>query len=149
MYDFGTKGAVLSLIADKTELDLEKDNRELMICDYVAPTLPPPKPKPIKDKVVPNIKGNGTKELKVGGNYKVVTGYLEDAEHQEVSATGEWTVITIDELTSYLQYKIDGNVLKIKATDDEFAIGGKVRLQFSDVTNELYTYVDFDIVSNV
>ena len=37
LYDYGDEyhGSILSFIADKTELNLQTDNRELKICDYI------------------------------------------------------------------------------------------------------------------
>lgn len=41
----GSHGGTLSLIADKTELNTNKDNQELGICDYIDPSSPlPPTP---------------------------------------------------------------------------------------------------------
>ena len=44
----GNHGGTLSLIADKTEFNPDKDNQELRICDYIDPSspLPPTPPEP-------------------------------------------------------------------------------------------------------
>lgn len=45
LYIHGSHGGTLSLIADKTEFDPNKDNQELQICDYIDPSSPlPPQP---------------------------------------------------------------------------------------------------------
>ena len=48
LYNHHTHGGTLNLIADKTELNKEKDNQELWLCDYIdisSPSTPtPPKP---------------------------------------------------------------------------------------------------------
>lgn len=40
LFLYGNHGGVLSLIADKTEFDPNKDNPELSICDYIDPSSP-------------------------------------------------------------------------------------------------------------
>lgn len=151
LFNHNSHGGTLSLIADKKELNTETDNQELKICNYIAPTSPSEPDNPDVDKspilFTPKITFKGSQELKVGGNYKSVTGYFEDSNGIQLSDVGKWDVITIDELLPYIQYTISDNILKIKVTDDEFAIGGKIRIQFSDMENSISTYVDFDIVS--
>lgn len=42
LYNSGSMGSLLSFIADKTELNSNKDNQELRICDYIDPSSPLP-----------------------------------------------------------------------------------------------------------
>lgn len=46
LYNAGNMGMLLSFIADKVELNKDKDNQELGICDYIdsSPTTPPSEP---------------------------------------------------------------------------------------------------------
>lgn len=41
LFMYNSKGGVLSLIADKEELNLEKDRPDLRLCDYIDPETPP------------------------------------------------------------------------------------------------------------
>lgn len=64
----GRHGGTLSLIADKTELNTNKDNQELGICDYIDPSYPlPPTPS----------EPNETTDLRcvITGNTNLKNGY--------------------------------------------------------------------------
>lgn len=64
----GNHGGTLSLIADKTELNPNKDNQELRICDYIDPSSPlPPTPS----------EPNETADLRcvISGNTNLKNGY--------------------------------------------------------------------------
>lgn len=64
----GSHGGTLSLIADKTEFNPNRDNQELRICDYIDPSSPlPPTPS----------KPNETTDLRcvISGNTNLKNGY--------------------------------------------------------------------------
>lgn len=149
LYYYGEHGGVLSLIADKTELNLKTDNLHLMICDYKKPTFSPFHKKPIDNEIqiTAKILYKGKNELKAGGNYKTFTGLFEPTNEFN-SSIGQWEIIAIDELLPYIKYTITDNVIKIKVTDDEFVIGGKVRIIFSNTNSSISTYIDLDIVNS-
>lgn len=160
LYFYNSHGGVLNFIASKTELNDEKDNKRLMICDYITPSLPPFDEETggfIEDTKIDEspvlltseIKYRGKAELKTGGNYKMITGVFKDKDCKELDTIGNWSVITIDELTPYVQYTVADNILKIKISEDDFTIGGKVRVIFSHPTRDISSYVDFNIVSNI
>ncbi len=68
LYNSGNMGSLLSFIADKTELNPNKDNQELRICDYIDPSsLLPPIPQP----------PNETTDLRcvISGNTNLKNGY--------------------------------------------------------------------------
>lgn len=154
LYDSGNMGALLSYIADKTELNLDKDNQELRICDYIdtsTSTASPPHSSLEGNKttvLTPHITFKGNKEFKIGGNSKSITGSFTASDGKQISEIGQWEVIAIDELLPYIQYTTTDNVLKLKIIDNDFAAAGKVRIKFSDVLNSVSTYLDFDIVSS-
>ncbi len=68
LYNADGIGALLSFIADKTELDLNKDNQELKICDYYNPL----SSLPLKSSIV-----NEMTDLrgKISGNSYLKNGY--------------------------------------------------------------------------
>lgn len=145
---------VTDWIVKETQYNPTADDLKYGVCDYIAPATSPALSESNNTDVdgspilfTPKITFKGNQELKVGGNYKSITGYFEDSDGVQLSDVGKWEVITIDELLPYIQYTISDNILKIKVTDDEFAIGGKVRIQFSDIKKSISTYINFDIVS--
>ena len=67
IYNAGNMGMLLSFIADKVELNKDKDNQELGICDYIHPTSPtPPKPSNPNETAVLNANISGTSNLRIG-----------------------------------------------------------------------------------
>lgn len=67
IYNSGSIGFLLSFIADKTEFNPDKDNQELMICDYIENTPLPPTPS----------EPNETTDLRcvISGNTNLKNGY--------------------------------------------------------------------------
>ena len=153
LYNHHTHGGTLNFIADKTELNKEKDNQELRLCDYIdisnptTPTTPPPPNTDETADLSAAISFKGTQELKIGGNAKTLTGSFIDKDGNEVSDVGQWDVITIDEIKPYLQYSITDNILKIKVLENDFATSGKVRVMFSNSDKSISKYIDFEITT--
>ena len=81
LYNHHIHGGTLNLIADKTELNKEKDNQELWLCDYIDvsnPTTPTPPQPPNPDETADlsaTISSNGN--LKVGF-YRTYTAKFTD-----------------------------------------------------------------------
>lgn len=148
----GSHGGTLSLIADKTEFNPNRDNQELRICDYIDPSshLPPTPSEPDEttDLLTARITFKGNHDLKIGGNYKSISGYFEDLYGNQTSIVGTWDIITIDELLPYIKYTISDNTLKIKIIDNDFAPEGKIRIKYSNPSGTISTFLDFDIVSS-
>ena len=156
LYNHHTHGGTLNLIADKTELNKEKDNQELWLCDYIDTSNPSTSPTPPSEPTIPDetedlsakITFKGTQELKIGGNYKTLTGSFVDKDGNTTSDIGVWRKpITIDELMPYVDYKITDNILKIKILENDFADSGKVRITFSNSDGTVSTYLDFEITT--
>ena len=142
-------GGTLNLIADKVELNKDKDNQELGICNYIpvsSPTPPTSNPNETAD-LSAEITFKGTQELKIGGNTKTLTGYFIDKDGNTTSDIGEWEVVTIDELMPYIKPTITGNILKIKVLENDFATRGKVRITFSNSDKSVSKYLDFNITT--
>lgn len=67
LYNAGNIGALLSFIADKTELNNETDNQELGICDYIHPATPtPPQPSNPNETADLSAKISGNTNLRIG-----------------------------------------------------------------------------------
>ena len=81
LYNHHTHGGTLNLIADKTELNKEKDNQELWLCDYIdisSPSTPtPPKPSNPDETAVLNANISGTSNLRIGVT-RTYTAILSD-----------------------------------------------------------------------
>ena len=84
IYNAGNMGMLLSFIADKVELNKDKDNQELGICDYVSPTTPtPPKPSNPDETAVLNANILGTSNLRIGVT-RTYTATLSDKDGNAV-----------------------------------------------------------------
>ena len=149
LYNAGNMGMLLSFIADKVELNKDKDNQELGICNYIpisSPTPPTSNPNKTAD-LSAEITFKGTQELKIGGNTKTLTGYFVDKDGNTTSDIGKWEVFAIDELMPYIKPTITGNILKIKVLENDFATRGKVRITFSNSDKSVSKYLDFNITT--
>ena len=151
LFAHGSHGGTLNLIADKTEFNKETDNQELRLCDYIdSPSTPPSEPTTPDETedLSAKITFKGAQELKIGGNYKTLTGSFVDKDGNTTSDIGVWRKpITIDELMPYVDYKITDNILKIKILENDFADSGKVRITFSNSDGTVSTYLDFEITT--
>ena len=151
LFAHGSHGGTLNLIADKVELNKETDNQELRLCDYIDPTPPTPPSEPTTpdetEDLSAKITFKGSQELKIGGNYKTLTGSFVDNDSNTTSDIGVWDVITIDELKPYVDYTYTDNILKIKILENDFADSGKVRITFSNSDGTVSTYLDFEITT--
>ena len=149
LFAHGSHGGTLNLIADKTEFNKDKDNQELRLCDYIDSSSAPSEPT-IPDEtedLSAKITFKGVQELKIGGNYKTLTGSFVDKDGNTTSDIGVWDVITIDELKPYVDYTYTDNILKIKILENDFADSGKVRITFSNSDGTVSTYLDFEITT--
>ena len=151
LFAHGSHGGTLNLIADKTEFNKETDNQELRLCDYIdsPPTTTPSEPTTPDETedLSAKITFKGSQELKIGGNYKTLTGSFVDKDGNTTSDIGVWDVITIDELKPYVNYTYTDNILKIKILENDFADSGKVRITFSNSDGAVSTYLDFEITT--
>ena len=151
LFAHGSHGGTLNLIADKTEFNKETDNQELRLCDYIdsSSTIPPSEPtnSDETEDLSAKITFKGSQELKIGGNYKTLTGSFVDKDGNTTSDIGVWDVITIDELKPYVNYTYTDNILKIKILENDFADSGKVRITFSNSDGTVSTYLDFEITT--
>ena len=156
-YGFGEKG-VLNIIFTQTQYNQDndklitlEDGTQAWICDYIdsSPITPPSQPiTPDETKdLSAKITFKGSQELKIGGNVKTLTGSFIDRDGNTTSNIGVWEVITIDEITPYVDYTITDNILKIKILENDFADSAKVRITFSNSDGAVSTYLDFKITT--
>lgn len=151
LFTHGLHGGTLNLIADKTELNLAVDRQDLRICDYISTeNVNTTLPSIIQNKTgisKASISFSGKPVLKIGGSSKSLSGiFLND--NVETSDIGVWEIITIDELYPYVKYEAKDNVLNIKVLENEF-VNSKIRIKFSNFSNEISTYVDFQVISMI
>lgn len=152
-YEYFNRGAtmILTLSYDafnkNTDKLVELDNNRIWICDYNSTTTPPSPPSEENlGKVV--ISFNGKPELKIGGNYKTFTAMLDKNGELTQSVSGTWEIISIPEMTPFINYTTSNNVLRIKIDNDEFAIGNKIRLKFTENNTMASTYLDVNVVNS-
>lgn len=146
LYDSGSMGAILSFIADKTELNLDKDNQELRICDYIdTSTSLPPSPS----------EGNETTDLcaTISGNTNLKNGFsrtytvmFTDKSGNEVDWDDEhftWNVIADFDI-GLIEQSISDDTIKL-SVDDDSLIGESFLLSVM-VDDNAITQLTIDIV---
>ena len=85
LYNHHTHGGTLNLIADKTELNKEKDNQELWLCDYIDTSNPSTPPTPPSEPTTPDETEDlsatisGTTNLRIGVT-RTYTATLSDKD---------------------------------------------------------------------
>ena len=129
LYNHHTHGGTLNLIADKTELNKEKDNQELWLCDYIdistptSPTPPTSNPNETAD-LSATISSNGN--LKVGF-YRAYTAKFTDKNGDAIDVDA--SRITWNVNSSFPVEKVEsGNKIKLKVSDDSL-IGKAFKLE--------------------
>lgn len=141
---------VTSWIVKECAYTASEDDLKNQVCDYKDPTTIQSFPQNPDESVLlsanAKITFKGTQELKIGGNTKTLTGCFIDNNENPTDDIGIWEVVAIDELLPYLEYTIDGNILKINVLDTDL-IDSKVRIIFSNTDKTISTYLDFKVVS--
>jgi len=118
----GSHGGTLSLIADKTELNTNKDNQELGICDYIDPSSPLP-PTPSKPDETTDLRCviTGNTNLK-NGYRRTYTVTFTDADGNSVdwqNVNYQWNVQSDFDV----KQTISDNKITV-SVNDENLIGG-------------------------
>lgn len=128
LYDYGDEyhGSILSFIADKTELNLETDNQELKICDYIDvnnPVQPEQTDRP-EFIIFADIIGSDSVKLNRKRTYQVKfyrnKDKTDEFEYEEFS----WEIESNEKLES----TILGKTIEIKAVDQK-SVGKNIKLQ--------------------
>ena len=124
MYLFGKNhGGILSFIADKTELNLEKDRPDLQLCDYVSPITPTipstPSENPDKDNtssepnnsnIITTISGGNT----IRCNRKKTWSVNFTKNNESITTDFEWKIKSDFEIPSV----VNENTIQIKIEDE-------------------------------
>lgn len=124
LYNHHTHGGTLNLIADKTELNKEKDNQELWLCDYIdisnPDTLTPPQPPNPDETAVLNATITGNKTMKIGFS-RTYTATLSDSDGNAVDWDDMlygWNVVS----DFAIEQNIDENKIKLFVDDDSLIV---------------------------
>ena len=120
LYNAGNMGMLLSFIADKVELNKDKDNQELGICDYISPTTPTP-PKPSNPHETEDLNANisGSTNLKVGFS-RTYTATISDKDGNAVQwddTKYSWNVVS--DFDDEIEQIVNGEKIKLKVDDEE------------------------------
>ena len=140
LYNAGSIGMLLSFIADKTELNKDKDNQELGICDYIHPATPTP-PKPSNPDETADLSANisGSTNLRIGVT-RTYTATLSDKEGNAVQWNDtkySWNVISdFDVHQTVTENKISLTVEDEDFIDSSFLLQ-VIKLNDSSVLSEI------------
>ena len=118
-------GGTLNFIADKVELNKDKDNQELGICNYIPITTPtPPQPSTPDETAVLNANISGNKNLKVGFSRTYTVNFTDESGNEiDWNDVGfSWNVMS-DFDNELIEQTVSGNTIKL-SVDDENLIGG-------------------------
>ena len=140
LYNAGSIGMLLSFIADKTELNKDKDNQELGICDYIHPSTPtPPKPSTPDETADLSAKISGNTNLRIGVT-RTYTVTLSDKEGNAVQWNDtkySWNVISdFDVRQTVTENKISLTVEDEDFIDSSFLLQ-VIKLNDSSVLSEI------------
>lgn len=123
----GNHGGTLSLIADKTEFNPNKDNQELRICDYIDPSSPlPPTPQPPDETTDLRCVISGNTNLK-NGYRRSYTVTFTDKDSNSIDwqkVNYQWKVVSDFDV----KQTITDNKITI-SVNDENLIGGSFLVQ--------------------
>jgi len=119
------------------------DNTELGICDYIPP--PPLSPNNVSQiSLIPKIIYKGKPSLKLGGNFKSISGMFTDCSGSVIDTIGIWTIEC--DFKDNLIVIINDNQIRIKVSDSyENLAGKKFDLIFSDKTKVAFDKISFTI----
>ena len=130
LYNHHIHGGTLNLIADKTELNKEKDNQELWLCDYIDvsnPTTPtPPQPSNPNGTADLSVTISSNGNLKVGF-YRTYTAKFTDKNGDAIDVYASRITWNVD--SSFAVEKVEfGNKIKLKVSDD-YLVGKTFKLE--------------------
>ena len=132
LFAHGSHGGTLNLIADKTEFNKETDNQELRLCDYIDSTPPTPPSEPTTPDETEDLwhmeLEYSTLKIKPLDKDYIIVAHLYDGNNVEVTdgIEYEWTIES--NISSYLIYKENSNVLTIALSSDCEDYGEKVTI---------------------
>lgn len=121
LYDYQGHGGIISFIADKKELDTQRDNQELGICDYISPT--PDEPITPSGSITATIVGDNEIEVGFKSTYMAT---ITDGNGNNIAWSGDysWNVSCDYDVDMV----IDGNKIKL-LIEDEMALDESVKIE--------------------
>lgn len=124
----GRHGGTLSLIADKTEFNPDKDNQELRICDYIDPLSPLPPTPPVPNETTDlSAAISGDSELQIGwGNTYSVTFTDKKAGHSVDWNTVDFTWNIVSDFD--IEQTTNNNEINLYVEDEDL-VDEKFKLQ--------------------
>ena len=143
LYLHGSHGGILSLIANKTEINLETDNQELRLCNYIPPSTPLP---PSDETTISSGIISGNTSLKIGFS-RTYTATLFDTDGNEVDWDDSlygWNVVS--------DFAVEQNVTDNKIellVDDEELINSSFLLQIITSDNKIISEIQINITDVV
>lgn len=143
LFDYGIHGGILSFITDRKELNVDTDNQELGVCDYISPTTPPEeddKTTILSSTITGTISGN--KNLKVGFE-RTYTASLVDGDGNVVEWSDDfsWNIVSEFEVTS----SIDGGKITLLVEDEDY-IDSTFGLQILNNGGQVITQIEITVV---
>ena len=146
LFNHHAHGGTLNLIADKVELNKDKDNQELGICNYI--------PIPISSPTTPTSNPNETADLSATidgvNNIKVTfprtyTAILKDAKGDDIvwnDSLYRWNVISDFDIDK----KISGNEITLQVDSNDL-IGEKFKLQVVNTNDAIICEMVITVLS--
>lgn len=116
LYNYGSHGGVLNMIADKTEFNADTDNQELMICDYHPPSSFTQPENPEKTPILCKIECTSP-TIKIGSRLKTFKAVITDLDGNPVDNTGIFSLVS-DYIDKIIFDDSITNQIKIKIPDD-------------------------------
>lgn len=132
LFAHGSHGGTLNLIADKVELNKDKDNQELRLCDYIdSSSTPQPSEPSNPDETADlwNMKIDCSNlEIKPTGYPKTLTATLYNTKTGETipDIVYEWNVQS--SISEFISYTVVGNVLKISLSKEYEDFGDEITI---------------------
>lgn len=123
----GSTQGFLVLNLEQDQYIPEKDNPELMICDYL-----PPDERQAKQDYRPVIIYSGEAEIKMGGSAKKFMADFVDETGRSADLAAAWRVECLDAVREKLEVAVDGNEMTILAPCDRLLEGAAVRIVLCD-----------------
>lgn len=120
----GSHGGTLNLIADKVELNLEKDRPDLRICNYIDVSKPNNEESIDELKNLPNIKISGNNKLKVGYSRTYKANFRKDDIDNKWDNSYSWAIIS----DCKIDYKVSENNVELFTSNKNY-IDSNITLQ--------------------
>lgn len=143
LYNYHAHGRIVGLIVDRDELNLDTDNQELGICDYIAPVLPPVSPS--GDAVYElHLSYRGRNSVVAGGNSKKFTCYaLSSSDNPVEMRSLRWTVTTATENEDFVHYTVNDDLsISIRCDKGENVIGTQFLLTATLYDHTVSEYIE-------